>query len=200
MESAIRSITGETSEAIGSSRTDAGVHAKEFVCNFHTCSRIPQERFKDALNSRLPGDIVVLDSTEVPENFHSRYDCIGKTYNYSYHYKGALNIDAVKSTFEFITGTHDFTSFRNLGSSVKTSVRTVTDLSIEKNEDIIKIFISADGFLYNMVRIIVGTLIEVGNSKIHPQIVKEIIEAKDRSLAGPSVPPQGLCLEKVYYY
>jgi tRNA pseudouridine38-40 synthase len=215
LENAISQITKEDIQVTGCSRTDTGVHAKGFVGNFYSESKIPEDKFKDALNSRLPKDIVILESNEVNMDFHSRYHCKGKTYsytilnsrlpkaigrNYVYHYKNSLNLEAMQYGAKFLIGKHDFSAFRNIGSSVKTSVRNITELQVFKEEDgLIKFVISADGFLYNMVRIIVGTLLEVGIGKIAPGSVESILLSKDRTKAGVSVPPQGLCLEKVYY-
>lgn len=214
LEEAIEKITGEKIEVFGSSRTDSGVHAKEYCANFHTSSRVPQEKFKDAINTKLPDDIVVLKSEEVDSQFHARYLSKGKTYcykiintperrtmgrDYMYHYRGNLNIDEMKKACEYFIGKHDFEGFKTQGSSVKTSIRTITDLHIETENQMINIFISADGFLYNMVRIIVGTLLMVGNNKIKAEEIKGIILSKDRTRAGECVPARGLCLEKVFY-
>lgn len=211
---AISNLVGHSIKLIGSSRTDAGVHAKGMVANFFVESSIPEENFAAAINSKLPRDIVVLEAEEVDLSFHSRYMSRGKLYsytilnrkapsallrNYAAHVREALDIDSMKEACKFFIGTHDFAAFKSTGSSAKTSVRTVRMLKIESKDDLIKIFIEADGFLYNMVRIIVGTLIEVGKGKIRPDDVKGIIESKDRKSAGKTAPPQGLCLEKVYY-
>lgn len=214
VEKAIKRITKENVKLIGSSRTDTGVHAKGFVANFYTECRIPDEKIRDAVNSKLPYDIVILSSNRVDKDFHARYNSMGKTYvytilnrreraaidrNYMYHYKGQLNIEMMKQASRYLLGKNDFSAFKNKGSSVKTSVRTITDIKIINKDDIIKIYVTADGFLYNMVRIIVGTLIEAGIGKIKPEYIKEILESKDRTKAGKSAPPQGLCLIKVYY-
>jgi tRNA pseudouridine38-40 synthase len=214
IERAIGEITGEETQITGSSRTDAGVHAKGYVANFYTNSKIVIEKFTGAINSKLPLDIVILHSLDVAEEFHSRYNSIGKRYsyailnrhesvavgrNYLYHHKWILDTKAMKEAAEYFIGTHDFSAFKNLGSSAKTSVRTITELHITKDGDLIKIYIAADGFLYNMVRIIVGSLIRVGEGKIKPNEIKDIIESKQRSKAGKSVPPGGLCLEEVFY-
>ncbi|MBZ9637073.1 tRNA pseudouridine(38-40) synthase TruA [Clostridium sp. FP1] len=214
IETAIEKITGEKTQITGSSRTDAGVHAKGYTGNFYTNSKISVEKFIGAINSKLPLDIVILHCFEVPCEFHSRYNCTGKMYsytilnryeavavgrNYIYHHKRILDVGAMKEASEYFMGTHDFSAFKNLGSSVKTSVRTITRLDIIKNEDIIKIYIAADGFLYNMVRIIVGALVRVGEGKIKPNEIKDIILSKERAKAGKSVPPGGLCLEEVFY-
>ena len=214
LERAIEELTGEEIKITGSSRTDTGVHAKGYTGNFYTNSKISVEKLTGAINIRLPLDIVILHSCEVPLEFHSRYNSIGKRYSYSilnrqesvavgrnyvYHHKWKLDIEAMREATQYFLGTHDFSAFKNLGSSVKTSVRTITELDIIKNEDLIKIYIAADGFLYNMVRIIVGTLVRVGEGKIRPNEIKTIIESKERSKAGKSVPPGGLCLEEVFY-
>ena len=214
IERAIEELTGEEIKITGSSRTDTGVHAKGYTGNFYTNSKISVEKFTGAINIRLPLDIVVLKCCEVSLEFHSRYNSIGKRYSYSilnrresvavgrnyvYHHKWILDIEAMQEAAQYFLGTHDFSAFKNLGSSVKTSVRTITELDIIKNEDLIKIYIAADGFLYNMVRIIVGTLVRVGEGKIKPNEIKTIIESKERSRAGKSVPPGGLCLEEVFY-
>ena len=119
--------------------------------------------------------------------------------NYMYHVKEELDVEKMKKACEFFIGKHDFAAFKTNGSSVKTSVRTIKELYIEKNNDLIKVFVTADGFLYNMVRIIVGTLVEVGKGKIYPKDIENIIISKERSKAGPCVQPNGLVLEKVYY-
>lgn len=214
IEEAIKTLTGEVVDVTGSSRTDSGVHAKGFVANFKTNSTIPSERFREALNSKLPGDIVVLKSEEVPDNFHARYSSKGKTYcytilnryepsaigrNYMYHVKENLDVEAMKKACKCFIGTHDFKAFKSTGSSVKTSVRTITDLHIDIEGNLIKIYVSADGFLYNMVRIIVGTLLLVGINKLEPSDIKRIITEGQREKAGKCVPPTGLCLEKVFY-
>ncbi|MBU3157077.1 tRNA pseudouridine(38-40) synthase TruA [Clostridium estertheticum] len=214
VESAIEELTGEKTQITGSSRTDAGVHAKGYTGNFYTNSKIGIEKFTGAINSKLPRDIVILHSFEVPYEFHSRYNSIGKMYSYTiinrrqavavgrdyiYHHKQILDVEAMQIGAQYFMGTHDFSAFKNLGSSAKTSVRTISRLDIVKNEGLIKIYIAADGFLYNMVRIIVGALIRVGEEKIKPSEIKDIIESKQRSKAGKSVPANGLCLEEVFY-
>ena len=214
LEEAVRNLTKEENEVIGCSRTDSGVHARGFVASFKTESTVPPHKFREAINYRLPDDIVVLSSEEVSEDFHPRYLAKGKTYEYtiynnlvptalnrtfSYHYKYPLDIEAMKDACQFFKGTHDFKAFRSEGSSVKTTVRTIYDVNIKIDGDFIKISVSGDGFLYNMVRIIVGTLINVGRGKTDATSILEIINKKDRSLAGDCVPPYGLFLKEVYY-
>ncbi|MCR4944880.1 MAG: tRNA pseudouridine(38-40) synthase TruA [Clostridium sp.] len=214
LEKAIRKATGEDIEVIGSSRTDAGVHSRGMTANFKTNSSIPPERFREAVNRHLPDDIAILKSEEVNDSFHARYDSKGKTYsytivnryekvsigrNYVYHVKDELDLLKMQEACKYFIGKHDFTAFKTNGSSVKTSVRTIKELYMEKDGDSIRIFVTADGFLYNMVRIIVGTLLEVGKGKIDPKSIENIIESKDRNQSGPCVQPNGLVLEKVYY-
>lgn len=214
LEEAIKLLTKEEIELVGSSRTDTGVHAKAFIANFKTNSTIPADKFREAINHKLPEDIVIIKSEEVDINFHSRYDAKGKTYSYSiinrdiypaigrnylYHVKKKLNINSMKEACKYFIGTYDFSAFKSSGSSVKTSIRTIKDLHIDEKNEIIKIYVTGDGFLYNMVRIIVGTLLMVGNNKIKPEEITNIIESKDRQKAGICVPAKGLTLEKVYY-
>ena len=214
IERAILAVTGEKINLTGSSRTDTGVHAKGMVANFKTNTSIPPNKIKFALNNKLPDDIVIINSEEVSEDFHSRYNSKGKTYcytiinrrdrlalgrNYAYQFKWDLDIERMKSACKYFLGEHDFCAFMSSGSSVKTTVRTINELYIENNKDEIKIFISANGFLYNMVRIIVGTLIMVGIGKISDKDITDIIESRDRTKAGACVPANGLTLEKVYY-
>ncbi|MBW6410412.1 tRNA pseudouridine(38-40) synthase TruA [Clostridium weizhouense] len=214
IENAILKVTGEKSLTNGSSRTDAGVHAKAMVANFFTNSKIPGEKFREALNTKLPEDVAIIKSEEVNSDFHARYSSKGKMYSYTivnryeklsfgkqylHHVREKLNVNNMINACEYFLGKHDFRAFMSPGSSVKTTVRTITDIHIEQNENIIKIFVSADGFLYNMVRIIVGTLIKVGNGKINVEDIEDIIKEGNRKRSGMCVPPNGLVLEKVFY-
>lgn len=214
IEMAIFKATGEEIMINGSSRTDAGVHAREMVANFFTNSTIPGEKFREAINTKLPHDVSIVKSEEVPEEFHARYSSKGKTYSYTiinryerlslghqylYQCKYNLNIDEMSTACKYFMGTHDFKAFMSPGSSIKTTIRTIQELYIEKKGDKIKIFITADGFLYNMVRIIVGTLIKIGNGKLKAEDIESIIREGNRKRAGMCVPPNGLILEKVFY-
>lgn len=214
IEKAIKKATGEDIDLIGSSRTDSGVHAKGYVANFKTNSTIPENRFRDAINTKLPDDIVIRHSCEVTDEFHSRYNSKGKTYtytilnseiptaigkNYVYYVRGKFDIEKMQETCEYFIGKHDFKAFKSDGSSVKTTVRTISDLHIEVYENTIKFFITGDGFLYNMVRIIVGTILQVGRGTKLPLDVKEIIDNQDRNGAGMCAPALGLVLEEVFY-
>lgn len=214
LENAIVEVTGEDIKLIGSSRTDAGVHAKMYVCNFSTSSTIPPDKIGIVIDHKLPKDIVILKSEEVDSTFHSRYSSKGKMYsytilnrneraaigrNYAYQYGRNIDVEAMKKAAVYFLGKHDFSAFKSTGSSVKDNVRTITEVRVEKDGDYIKIYVAGDGFLYNMVRIMVGTLLEVGEKKVNPEYVKEIIQSKDRKKAGKVVPAKGLCLEKVFF-
>lgn len=214
IEKAIEKIVKEEVSITGSSRTDSGVHAKGMIANFMTESRVPPERFREAINTKLPDDIAIIKSEEVPLEFHSRYNSKGKTYcytlinrrekvallkNYVYHVVEPLDVKLMEEICKYFIGKHDFSAFKTNGSSVKTTVRTISDLHIERDNEFIKIFVTADGFLYNMVRIIVGTLVEVGLGKKKPEEVLSAINTGNREESGHCAPPNGLVLEKVYY-
>ena len=218
---AIQELTGEDIAVIGASRTDAGVHAMGNVAVFDTESNIPGEKFSYALNQRLPDDIVIQHSSEVDMCFHPRHcDCV-KTYEYrilnrrfplpeyrntSYFYYGNLDVDAMRTAAAFFVGEHDFAGFCSAGAQVKTTVRTVFELEIlESVQDIaalgrmLTIRITGNGFLYNMVRIIAGTLIEVGKGNIPAEQTADIIAACDRKRSGPTAPARGLHLTEIRY-
>lgn len=214
IEKALSKILKAEVSITGSSRTDSGVHAKGMVANFFTDSRIPAEKFREAINTKLPDDIAIIKSEEVDLEFHARYLSKGKTYcytiinryekvalykNYSHHVREKLDLELMNKCCKMFIGKHDFSAFKTVGSSVKTSVRTISDLHIEKEDDFIKIYVTADGFLYNMVRIIVGTLVEVGLGKKKPEEVLSAINTGNREESGHCAPPNGLVLEKVYY-
>lgn len=214
IERAIKDITGEEVDLIASGRTDAGVHALAQVANFKTNSNIPVEKFPIALNTKLKRSIRVIDAQEVEERFHSRYNCKKKTYRYTinnskngtaiyrnmqYNYPEKLNEKQMDEAIKYFVGEHDFKGFKASGTSSKSSVRTIYSASVKRNGDLVEIYITGNGFLYNMVRIIAGTLLEVGIGKIKPTEITEIIEAKDRKRAGKTLPPQGLCLISVEY-
>ena len=211
---ALSELTGETVEVIGASRTDSGVHALGNVAVFDTASPIPPEKFCFAVNAHLPADIVVRESLEVPADFHPRYTECEKTYEYriynathrnplnsryTYFYHGALDIAAMREAAEYLVGEHDFASFCSVGAQVKTTVRTVYSVEIEEKDLTVTIRIRGNGFLYNMVRIIAGTLVNFGAHMYPPEHMKDIVDAKDRAAAGPTAPPQGLTLMKIDY-
>ncbi|MDD4496453.1 MAG: tRNA pseudouridine(38-40) synthase TruA [Eubacteriales bacterium] len=212
---AIAKLTGEKCNLIGCGRTDAGVHALGFVANFHTESGIPPDKFSYALNSLLPDDISVLKSEESANDFHARFSATGKKYRYLIHnskIKSAilrnraynvptsyLDIEKVREAAQHFIGTHDFKGFMAAGSSLENTVRTIYSVSLEKKDDLITFEISGSGFLYNMVRIIAGTLIAVGEGKIQADEIPDIIGSLDRNRAGKTVPAHGLYLVEVYY-
>ena len=214
IERAIRGLTGEEITITGSSRTDQGVHAFGQVANFLTESNIPYDRFSYALNRMLPKDIVIKKSEEVSMDFHARHCSKGKKYRYliynssspsaifrngSYHISHNLDLDNMSKAITFFVGTHDFSAFRATGSSVKTSVRTIFDVNLTRDGDNIWFEVSGDGFLYNMVRIMVGTLVDVGMGRIKEEEIPGILESLDRKKAGRTAPPQGLYLVEVFY-
>lgn len=214
IEDSIKRITNENIDIYGSGRTDRGVHARGQVANFFTNSRIPAEKFKDAINSVLPRDIVISHSEEMDESFHSRYSAKGKEYryifynrripspllrNYAYHVPQKLHFDLMQNAIGDFLGTHDFMAFMASGSSVKDSIRTIHSISLNKNHEIIELKITGNGFLYNMVRIIAGTIVDIGIRKIETNSIPEILASKDRSNAGHTAPSHGLYLEKVLY-
>lgn len=216
IQDAIEKITGGRPELHGSGRTDAGVHALGQVANFFTESRIPEERFAFAFNAVLPQDIVIKSSCEVKMDFHSRFSAKGKQYSYlllnsrhptaiyrnlSHHvpYCEKLDISKMETAAKYLTGTHDFAGFMSQGSSIKDTVRTIYNIKIECDGEFIKLIFNGNGFLYNMVRILSGTLLYAGIGKINVDAIPDIIESKDRKQAGITLPPQGLYLEKVFY-
>ena len=215
IEKAIETITKEKVDLIASGRTDAGVHALGQVANFKTNSNIPIDKFAIAINSNLKKSIIIKSAEEVDERFHSRLSCKKKTYRYIINnskygtaiyrnletcIKEKLDIEKMKEAIKYFEGEHDFKGFKASGTSSKSSVRTIYKAEvIEKENDRIYIELTGNGFLYNMVRIIVGTLVEVGIGKIKPEDIKKIIESKDRKNAGKTLPPQGLYLLKVDY-
>lgn len=210
----LSSLLGEEIAVIGASRTDSGVHAMGNVAVFDTETRIPAEKISFALNQRLPDDIRIQKSEEVSGDFHPRYCDSTKTYEYkilnrrfpdpmlrlyTHFVYMPLDVELMRKAAEYLVGEHDFASFCSAGSQVKTTVRTVYTLDIKEENDVISIRISGNGFLYNMVRIIVGTLMKVGLGVYPPEHVKEILEAKDRYAAGPKAPARGLTLIGIEY-
>ncbi|SFJ72222.1 tRNA pseudouridine38-40 synthase [Terrisporobacter glycolicus] len=213
IEYAIYEITKEKVNIIGSGRTDAGVHALGQVANLKTNSNIPAARIPDALNAKLPKDISIIDCQEVSDDFHSRYSATGKIYRYliynkpyrsplykdiSYHVRYDLDIEKMRVEAQSLLGTHEFKGFMSSGSSVKDTVRTIHNISIEESGDLIVLEVEGNGFLYNMVRIIVGTLVDIGRGRIDKPL-EEIIASQDRGEAGHTAPAHGLFLKKVHY-
>lgn len=198
----------------GAGRTDSGVHAKGQCGHFDIETNIPAEKFQFILNSKLPKDIRIKKSWQAEDGFHSRFSAKGKRYIYriinaphasallgrfTMHVPEKLDIDKMTEAAKYIVGTHDFRAFCAQGSSVKTTVRTVNKVEISKQDELIEITVEGTGFLYNMVRIIAGTLIEVGKNKKTPLQVKEIIEGKIRKEAGMTADAKGLTMDEVFY-
>ncbi|MDF2629774.1 MAG: tRNA pseudouridine synthase [Symbiobacteriaceae bacterium] len=216
IENALRRTTGDEALKIGAAagRTDAGVHARGQVVNFRTDSRIPIDRWPFALNQHLPEDIVVVGAEAVPDDFHARYWAVSKRYRYTiehapfqspmtrlyaYHWAKELNLDLMRRAAGLIEGTHDFAAFRSTGGSAKTSVRSVSRLDLTTTGPLIMINIAADGFLYNMVRIIAGTLLEVGAGRRTLDTVERALTTGQRQFAGKTLAAHGLCLDEVTY-
>lgn len=214
LESAITRLTGCPTSVTGSGRTDSGVHAEGQIAHFDTDSEIPPERFAPALNQFLPDDVKVLDSFRVDDNLHARFSAKKKTYVYriyeSKHPRPLLDRYSARVDFKldekkmqeganYFIGSHDFSCFLASGSAVKDTVREIYTAKVERVGEEIIFTVCGNGFLYNMVRIMVGTLVKVGSGKIEPSEVKEIIEKKRREKAGATMPPQGLTLKKVEY-
>ncbi|ULT59665.1 tRNA pseudouridine(38-40) synthase TruA [Neobacillus drentensis] len=205
---------GEHIKVFASGRTDAGVHAKGQVIHFDSPLPISVERWQIALNSLLPQDLSVLSVIKVDSSFHARFDTIGKEYryvlqltkirdpfqrNFSVLYPFDLNIEAMKEASRFFIGTHDFTSFCSAKTEVEDRVRTIETIDFLQDEDFLTLRFVGNGFLYNMVRILTGTLLEVGSGKLRPEEIADILVKKDRRFAGKTAPAQGLYLWKVFY-
>lgn len=214
IEKAIEEITGEVTELNASGRTDAGVHSLGQTANFKTNSTIDIEKIPVAINSKLKQSIRIISAEEVDERFHARYSCTGKKYRYiinnskygsaiyrdlEYHMPIKLNVADMKKAIKHFEGEHDFKGFKASGTSSKSSVRTIYSAKVIEEGEKIIIELEGNGFLYNMVRIISGTIVDVGLGKIKPEDIPEIIKSKDRTKAGKTLPPQGLYLVEVYY-
>ncbi len=214
VQRAISRITGEPEiTLVGSGRTDAGVHARAQVASVKTDTTIPADDLVHAINTQLPEDVAVIDARDVPDDFHARYSATGKTYRYTIINRAVpsplernraclvrrpLDVAAMRAAAGHIVGRHDFAAFESK-SGDNSSVRTVTRLDVLADGDRIEMTVSADGFLYNMVRAIAGTLIEVGQGRRTPDSIPALIATRDRAQAGPTAPPQGLCLMEVEY-
>ncbi len=210
----LSNLLGEKIEVMGASRTDSGVHSLGNVAVFDTNTRMPADKIAFALNQRLPEDIVVQGSCEVPSDWHPRYQESTKTYEYrilnrtfrmptrrldTYFYHYPLDVEQMSEAASYLVGTHDFASFCAANAQVKSTVRTIYSCTAQKENDIITIRVTGNGFLYNMVRIIAGTLIEVGAGKRRPEEIKDILAAENRDAAGPTAPAQGLTMMGIEY-
>lgn len=209
LNEALTDLLQEPITVTGSSRTDAGVHSLGNVAIFDTTSRMPADKICFALNQRLPEDIVVQSSCQVDDDFHPRYAKSRKTYEYrilnrkmpdptrrrdTYHYYYNLDVNKMNEAASYLVGEHDFTSFSVVKAQVKTRVRTLYAASVVRDGEVIRISVTGNGFLYNMVRIIAGTLIKVGAGEIEPEEIPRILEGCNRSLAGPTAPAHGLTM------
>ena len=214
MEEALEKVCGHPVKLVGCGRTDAGVHALRYCANFKSDCRIPLDRLPLAINSRLPGDIAVVAAAEAPEDFNAIGSCIKKEYIYKIHnsnirdpfwekrvcfYPQHLDMGLMQRAAKAFEGTHDFKAVRSEGTQTKTTVRTVYWCRAEKEGDIITVSICANGFLYNMCRAMVGTMVYASYGKLLPEEIPALLEKGDRRLTGPTMPPQGLYLNRVWY-
>ncbi len=214
LKNTVTKITGEVPNIIGCGRTDSGVHALNYVCNFYTETGIAPEQFKNAVNANLPEDIFCKKAERADEDFHASSSAVRKTYlyrilnrpdadvfqrKYAWHYKYPLEIEKMRCAAEAFLGEHDFIGFASAGFTVKTTVRTIYALELTEDRDSISLEITGNGFLYNMVRIITGTLVMMGGGKIDYRQAKEILDSCDRKRAGMTAPAHGLFLKEVDY-
>ena len=214
LERAVAMVTGSPSHVTGCGRTDAGVHAKRYVANFRTESRIPVDRLPYALNTHLPDDIVVSEAFETHPDFNAITSCVRKEYTYliynsrirdpfyvnrAWFYPKYLDENVMQRAADCFVGTHDFAAVRSVGTDVKTTVRTVYYYSVERTDDLIRCRICANGFLYNMARAMVGTAVYAAEGKFPPEAVTEILAGKNRTLAGPTAPAGGLYMTRLWY-
>ena len=214
LEKAVQTVVGHRAHVTGCGRTDAGVHARCYVANFHTDARIPAERIPFALNSRLPEDIVVTSAMDVPDGFNAIGSCVRKEYTYliynsgirdpfyvnrAWFYPKHLNEKIMQRAADCFIGTHDFAAVRSVGTDVKSTVRTVYDYKVERDGDLISLRVSANGFLYNMARAMAGTCVYAAEGKFPPEAVAQILLNGDRTAAGPTVPPGGLYMTQLWY-
>jgi tRNA pseudouridine38-40 synthase len=214
LQRAVEEITGRKTLVVGSGRTDAGVHAEGQVANFHTTSLIPGRKWPEALNAHLPPEISVLSAEEAPLDFHAQYAATSKVYRYrilnrpvrsaldrdrSHLVKAPLDVALMREAAGVLVGTHDFRAFGSEMSRKEKTVRTILSFDVKMSGSFVEFLVHGDGFLYNQVRAMVGTLIPVGMGKHPPDWVKEVLESKDRSHAGANVPARGLALVAVRY-
>ena len=214
VEEAIFKACGERTRIVGCGRTDAGVHALRYCANFRSDTRIPMERLPLALNARLPWDIAVVDACAAEEGFNAIGSCIKKEYVYKIlnrtvrapflekrvcFYPQHLDMELMARSAKAFEGTHDFRAVRSVGTETKTTVRTVYWCRAEREGDLITVSICANGFLYNMCRAMVGTMVYASYGKLTPEEIPELLEKGDRRLTGPTMPPQGLYLNRVWY-
>lgn len=211
---ALFATLGQEVSVSGAGRTDAGVHARRYIANFHANCTIPMERLPLAVNSHLPMDISVSRAAAVPDDFDARFCCTRKEYTYliysgrirdpfavsrSYFYPYPLNVNAMQQAAQYFIGRQDFAAVRSVGTPVKSTVREIFTCEVDTIGKFIRIRVSADGFLYNMVRAIAGTLLYAGQGKFQPEEIRRILDSHDREQAGPTLPPQGLYMSRLWY-
>jgi len=214
LERALTKICEEPIKVVGCGRTDAGVHARRYCANFHSSCRVPLDRLPLAVNARLPMDIAVQAAVEAPEDFNAIGSCVKKEYVYRIYnstirdpflekrvcfYPQRLDLDRMRRAAAAFEGTHDFRAVRSVGTETKTTVRTVHWCRVERQGALIEIAICADGFLYNMCRAMVGTMVYASYGKLEPEEIPALLEKGDRRLTGPTMPPQGLYLNRIWY-
>ena len=214
VENAVRAVVGHRTHVVGCGRTDAGVHARKYVANFHTTSTIPTDRVPYALNTHLPEDIAVLDAMEVPEDFNAIGSCVKKEYTYlvynarvrdpfyvnrAWWYPKHLDEAILQRAADPFVGTHDFAAVRSVGTETKTTVRTVHHFDVCRKGDTVEFRICANGFLDNMARAMVGTVIYAAEGKIAPEEIGALLDTGDRTAAGPTAPPGGLYMTHLWY-
>ena len=214
LEKALATVVCHPVKCVGAGRTDAGVHAEVYIANFHTTSSIPCDRIPLAVNTRLPDDIVVIKATEVPEHFNAIGSCLRKEYTYriynnrlgnafyvnrAWFYPKHLDETVMQRAADCFVGTHDFAAVRSVGTDVKSTVRTVYYYQVEREGDLISLRVCANGFLYNMARAMAGTCVYAAEGKFPPEDVAQILLNGDRTAAGPTVPPGGLYMTKLWY-
>lgn len=214
LEKALSLVVCHAVKCVGAGRTDAGVHAEVYIANFRTTSTIPCERLPLAVNTRLPQDIVVIKASEVAPEFNAIGSCLKKEYTYriynsrlgnpfyvnrAWFYPRHLSEDIMQQAAGHFVGTHDFRAVRSVGTQTKTTVRTVHYFDVNRQEDLIECRVCANGFLYNMVRAMVGTLVYAAEGKIAPCEIPTILASGDRTLAGPTVPAGGLYMTRLWY-
>ena len=214
LEHALSHIVGHPVKLTGAGRTDAGVHAEVYIANFHTSSTIPCDRLPLAVNSRLPGDIVVMKATEVDPAFNAIGSCLKKEYSYRIYnsrirnaflvnrvwfYPKHLDERVMQRAASFFVGTHDFAAVRSVGTETKTTVRTVHYFTVTRTDQLIECRVCADGFLYNMARAMVGSCVYAAEGKFAPENIPGILAGKNRTDAGPTAPPQGLYMTNLWY-
>lgn len=214
LERGLSMVCGEPIRVVGCGRTDAGVHAERYVANFHTASRIPTARLPFAVNTHLPEDIAVQEAYEVDDSFNAIGSCLRKEYTYriyndrvqnpfyvhrAYFYPKRLDEQKMDAAARMFEGTHDFAAVRSVGTNVKSTVRTVYYCRVVRNGALLELKVCANGFLYNMARAITGTVLYAAEGKLTPEEIPAILDAGDRTLAGPTAPPDGLYLTRVWY-